>query len=74
MTEKKSKVETAIVPTTPYGAIPRFEFAFYQNPDNSKLWTATYSRDGVVVFKIEEVAHLMCAAQMERRMRLAIFE
>lgn len=52
---------------------PVWSFEFYQNPDDPKLFTSRYVRGGEILFEVKDAAYNVCAAAMEKRLRLAPF-
>lgn len=60
--------------TTPEVKAPTLSFEFTQSDTDPKVYTAVYYRDGVETDRINNSSYIMCAAVMERRMRLAMFE
>lgn len=64
------KKTTEVITSKP----PTFSFEFTRSETDPKIYSARYFRDGVETDCIEDSAYIMCAAVMERRMRLAVFE
>lgn len=51
-----------------------FSFEFRRSETDPKLFNAKYFRDGVLTFEVPEAVYIMCAAVMERKLRLAVHE